>query len=331
MRRREFVTLFSGAAVAWPLMASAQQTSQVRRVGVLMNNVPTASLYQSYLTTFVQALQTLGWRDGQNVHLDVRWSAGDPERTRSNAEKLLASTPDLIVAVTTANLTALLRATRTIPIVFLQVSDPVAQGFVPNLVRPGGNITGFSAYEFSMGGKWLDLLKQMVPNLVRVGVMSNPDTSPQSKLFLRSIEAAGSTFGVTVIAAPVHNDVEIKEAIEGLTRDPNGGLLLPTDTFTAVRGDLILDLTARNRLPVMYTAATTDVRRGGLMYYGIDYTSQFRQAAVYADRILKGANPGDLPIQMPTAFRLVINLKAARVLGIEVPMGLLLRADELIE
>jgi putative ABC transport system substrate-binding protein len=331
MKRRQFITLVGGASLSWPLAARAQPAVQVRRVGVLMNNNPTVATYQSYLATFVHALQTLGWKDGQNLHLDVRWSGGDPERTHSNAEQLVGSAPDVIFSATTANLAALLRATHTIPIVFVQVSDPVAQGFVTNLVHPGGNITGFSAYEFSMGGKWLDLLKQMKPNLTRVGVMSNPDTSPQSKLFLRSIEGAAPSFGVTVIALPVHSEAEVKQAVESLASEPNGGLLLPTDTFTGVHGDLILELTTRYSVPTIYSNSTDDVHKGGLMYYGVEYEDEFRQAAVYVDRILKGTNPGDLPIQLPTKFKLVINLKAAQAFGIDVPMGLLLRADEMIE
>jgi putative ABC transport system substrate-binding protein len=276
----------------------------------------------------VRTLQTLGWTDGQNLHINVRWSGGDSERARSNAEELASIAPDLIFSATSGNLAALLRVTHTIPIVFVQVSDPVAQGFVADLVHPGGNITGFSAFEFSMGAKWLDLLKQMVPNVERVGVMSNPDTSPQSKLFLRSIEAIAPSFGVKVIAAPVHSEVEIKQAIESLGSEPNSGLLLPTDSFTDVHGNLIHELSTRYRLPAIYANSTS---KGGLMYYGYDLDTEFRQAAIYVDHILKGAKPGDLPIQMPTTFRLVINLKAARALGIEVPMGLMLRADEMIE
>jgi putative ABC transport system substrate-binding protein len=330
MKRRAFIAGLGGAA-AWPVVARAQQNGQVRRIGVLMNNTPAEHVYQSYLTTFVRTLQTLGWTDGQNLHTDIRWSGGDPERARSNAEELVGATPDLIFSATSLNLAALLQVTHTIPIVFVQVSDPVAQGFVKDLVHPGGNITGFSAYEFSMGAKWLDLLKQMVPTVERVGVMSNPETAPQSKFFLRSIEAVAPSFGVKVIATPVHSEAEIKQAIESLGSEPNSGLLLPTDTFTSVHGDLIRELSTRYRLPVIYSNSIAEVRKGGLMYYGIDYESVFRQAAIYIDHILKGAKPGDLPVQTPTIFRLVINLKAARALGIEVPMGLMLRADEMIE
>jgi putative ABC transport system substrate-binding protein len=330
MKRRTFIAALGGVAAS-PLIASAQQNGQVRRVGVLMINNPTEPVYQSYLAMFMRSLQTLGWTDGQNLHAEVRWSGGDSERARSNAEELVRMGPDLIFSVASVNLAALLRVTHTIPIVFVQVSDPAAQGFVADLVHPGGNITGFSAYEFSMGAKWLDLLKQMVPNVERVGVMFNPDTSPQSKLFLRSIEASAPSFGVKVIAAPVYSEEDIKQIVESLGKEPNGGLLLPTDNFTNVHGDLILEQTTRYRLPVIYSNSTADVRKGGLMYYGIDYENQFRQAAIYVDRVLKGVKPGDLPVQGPTTFRLAINLKTARALGIEVPVGLMLRADEMIE
>jgi len=247
MRRRDFIKVIAGSAAAWPLAAHAQQAGAMRRVGVLMNNKPTDPEHQSYYTELAQTLQKLGWRDGQNLRLDVRWSAGDPQLIHYYAGELVAMTPDLIVASSSANLTAVLRATQTIPIVFLQVSDPVAQGFVPNLAHPGANITGLSAYEFAMGGKWLDLLKQMVPALSRVGVVFNPDTSPQSKFYLRSIESSASSFGVTVTAAPVHDEPEIEQAIKGLTDEPNGGLLFPTDTFLTVHGKLIVETSAHYR------------------------------------------------------------------------------------
>ncbi len=334
MKRREFITLLGGAAAApslfWPRAMLAQQGERIRRVGVLMNGAPTNEAAQSYYAAFTQTLQRLGWRDGQNLRVDLRWSVGDAERMRVYAEELVGLKPDLILSSSTGNLTALLRATRTIPIVFIQVSDPVAQGFVPNLVHPGGNITGFSAYEFSMGGKWVDLLKQIVPGLARIGIMSNPDTSPQSKLFIRSIEAAASSIGAQSVAVPVRDDTEIGRAIESFAREPNVGLVLPTDTFLSQHRKTIVDLTTRYRLPGIY-AERSIVSSGGLMCYGIDFDNQFRQAAVYVDRVLKGANPGDLPVQLPTKFTLVINLKAARALGIDVPMGVLLSTDEVIE
>jgi putative ABC transport system substrate-binding protein len=330
VRRREFCILLGGAVPGWPFAAYAQQAAKVRRIGVLMNGNPNGATYQAFVAIFVQTLQKLGWSEDHNLRLDVRWSVSDPERMRTYAEELVGLSPDLILSSSTANLTALLGATHTTPIVFVQVSDPVAQGFVPNLVHPGGNITGFAAYEFSMGGKWLDLLKQITPNLSQVGVMSNPDTSPQSKLFLHSIEATAPSFGVRVTAMPVHSEDDIARSIEALTREPNGGLLLPTDSFIALHGGSVIDLTARHRLPTVYSELDM-VRRGGLVYYGFDAEAQFRQAAIYADRILRGAKPGDLPIELPTKFTLVINLKSARAQGIEVPMSLQLNADEVIE
>jgi putative ABC transport system substrate-binding protein len=330
MRRRDFIMLFGGAAVAWPLAVRAQQPERVRRIGVLMNNVPTELLYKSLIDTFVTTLQALGWRDGQNLRLDIRWSEGDPERIRSYAEELVAMAPDLLVSSSTANLQALLRATRTIPIVFLQVSDPVAQGLVSNLAHPGGNITGFTAFELPMGAKWLDLLKQMAPSLKRIAVMFNPDTSPQSKLYLRSIEAAAPSFGVQTLAATVHHADEIEKSLTSLAREPNGGLLLPTDTFTLIHEDLIVAMTARHGLPAI-SASPSYASKGGLMSYSVEFGPQFRQAAIYANSILKGALPGEMPIQLATNFKLIVNLKTARALGIDVPMGLMLRADEMIE
>jgi putative ABC transport system substrate-binding protein len=334
MQRREFITLLGGAAAAssasWPLVARAQQGNRVRRIGVLMNGIPNEEPYLSWLTTFTQTLQKLGWRERDNVQIDVRWSEGDIERTRAYAEELVGLAPNMILASSTSNLTAVLRATRSIPVVFVQVSDPVAQGFVKSLARPGDNITGFSIYEFSMGGKWVDLLKQMAPSLARVAVMSNPDTAPQSALFLRSIEAAGPSLGVEVAAAPVHNVAEIERAIENLSRQPNSGLVLPTDTFNTLHQDLIIALMRRHRLPTIGASATF-VKSGGLMYYGADTEPQFRQAAVYVDRFLKGTKLADLPVQLPTKFTLAINLKAAAALGIDVPLGLLLSVDEVIE
>jgi len=328
MKRRDFITLLGGAAT-WPLVARAQQGE--RRIGLLMNGVPTEPSYRSWADIFVKTLQTLGWRDGQNLRLDIRWSASDPKLIRYYAEELVATAPDLIVSVSTANLQALLQTTNSIPIVFLGVSDPVAQGFVSNLGHPGGNITGFVSYELSMGGKWIDLLKQMAPSLARIAVVFNPDAAPQSKVFLRSIEAAALTFKTEVIAAPVHNEADIERAIEIVSREPNGGVFLAPDSFTAQHNDLIIALVARRGLPAIYANSEIATRRGGLMYYGIDFEPGYRQAAVYANSILKGAKPGDLPIQMPTNFKFIVNLKTARALGIEVPMGLMLRADELIE
>ncbi|MGB6755650.1 MAG: ABC transporter substrate-binding protein [Xanthobacteraceae bacterium] len=251
MRRREFASLLGAAVVAWPLAARAQQVGQMRRVGVLMNNSPSNQIYQSYMATFTRALQTLGWKDGQNLHLDIRWSDNNTDQMYSLAGELAKASPDVIVTASTANLKALMRTTQTVPIVFIEVSDPVAQGLVTNLAHPGGNITGFAAYELSMGGKWLDLLRQMVPNLSRVGVMSNPDTPPQSIMFRRSIEMAASSFGVTAIGMPVHSDADIESVIQGFA-ESNGGLLVPTDSFMASQAKTVVDAAARYRLPAIY-------------------------------------------------------------------------------
>jgi putative ABC transport system substrate-binding protein len=330
MQRREFITLIGGAAAAWPLVARAQQPGPMRRIGVLMNGVADHPEGPNYLPTFLQALLKLGWTDGQNIRIDYRWSAGDAERARTYATELVALAPDVILSASTTNLIALQQATRTIPIVFIQVSDPVAQGFIPNLAHPGGNLTGFTAFEFLTGGKWLDLLKQITPGIVRVAVVFNPDTSPQSKLFMNSIEAAAPSLGVEAIATPVHETADIEAAMDRFSRQPNGGLIFPTDSFTVMRSEGIVKLATRYRLPSVYALAGF-VRNGGLMSYGPDYVDQYRQAAFYVDRILKGGKPGDMPVQEPTKFSLIINVKAAKALDIEVPLGLLIRADEVIE
>ena len=328
MRRREFITLLGGAA-AWPFAARAQQGGPMRRIGALLNSAATDTVAQAYLTTFLQSLRQLGWIDGQNLRLDLRWNASDAELSRIYTAQLIGLTPDVILAASTTNLTALRQATSTVPIVFVQVSDPVAQGFVENLAHPTGNITGFSSYEFSIGGKWLDLLKQIVPSLTRVAVIFNPEISPQSKFFLRSVEAAAPSFGVQIMTAPVHKTADIEPAVGGFS-GANSALIFPTDSFIALRRDLIVQLAAQYRLPAIYPLREF-VTAGGLMRYGIDYDDHYRQAASYVDRILKGAKPGDLPIQQPTKFSLIINLKAAKGLGLTVPPNLLARADEVIE
>jgi len=329
MRRREFIT-FLGGAGAWPLAARAQQGEQVRRIGMLMNGVPTEPTYSRHAEIFVKTLQTLGWRDGQNLRLDIRWSANDPKLIDYYAKELVAMAPDLIVAATTSNLQAVSRETKSIPIVFLLVSEPIEQGFVSNLAHPGGNITGFMAYERSMGGKWVDFLKQMVPTLARIVVMFNPDVAPQYKVLLPAIEEASQVLKMQAITAPVHDETQIQRVIEDLSHEPSSGLLLTPDTFTTEHSDLIIALVARRGLAAMYNSELA-VRKGGLMFYGVDFEPEYRQAAVYANSILKGTAPGDLPIQLPTNFKLIINLKTARTLSIEAPMGMMLRADELIE
>jgi putative ABC transport system substrate-binding protein len=330
VRRREFITLLGGAA-AWPAVARAQP-ERMRRVGVLMNGAATETVPQSYVTAFVQALRQLGWIEGQNLRVDVRWNAGDAALARIYAAQLIGLMPDVILTASTTNLTVIRQATNIVPTVFLQVSDPVEQGFVGSVTKPGGNLTGFSMFEFSVGGKWLDLLKEIAPGLAQVGVMFNPDTSPQSKFFMRAVEAAAPSLGVQATAIPVRTTADIEPAFESLARQPNSGLILPTDTFTRMRQGLIAELAARHRLPSI-SAGQDFAKDGGLMYYGpiVNLLNQFRQAASYIDRILKGEKPGDLPIQRADKYTLVINLKTARVLGLTVPLPLVGLADEVIE
>jgi putative ABC transport system substrate-binding protein len=331
MRRREFITLLGGAA-AWPVAAHAQQGERVRRIGVLMSGTATESAPQSYLAAFVQSLRQLGWTEGQNIRVDIRWNAFDAQLTRIYAAQLIGLAPDVILAATTANLEIIQQATSTVPIVFTQVSDPVAQGFVASIVKPGGNLTGFSAYEFSVGGKWLELLKEIAPGLARVGVMFNPDTSPQSKFFTRSVEAAAPTLGVQALPIEVRTTADIEAAFESFSHAPDGGLILPTDSFVSARHRLIVDLAGRHHLPTLSWDPNFP-KDGGLMSYSVTASTldQYRRAASYVDRILKGAKAGDLPVQQADKYALIINLNTARTLGLTVPLPLSGLADELIE
>jgi putative ABC transport system substrate-binding protein len=329
MKRREFITLLAGAAVtASPFVARAQQ---IRRVAVISTSAETNPDMQVNKAAFEQRLSTLGWRQGQNLHIEYRWAGGDAQRARAHVTEVVDLAPDVIIAGSTAVLALLQKATRTIPTIFAGVSDPVAQGFVPNLSRPGGNITGFTAYEFSIGGKWLDLLKQISPSIKRVALLGNPTTSPQFKFNLASIESAGSSLGVDVVAAPVRDKPQLEAAIADIARAPAGGLIVANDQFLLSRHlSDVVGLTARHRVPAIY-AQRPFVVAGGLMRYGLLSIDQYRGAAIYVDRILKGANPGDLPTQLPTRYELVINVKAAAALELELPMALMLRADEVIE
>jgi putative ABC transport system substrate-binding protein len=327
MRRRELITLIGGAA-AWPLGARAQQA---KRVGVLGGTSAVASTGQANVTTFVLGLRKLGWVDGENVRIEVRWSGADRSLIDAYASDLVGLfKPDVIFTVTSANLAALQRATPTIPIVFTGVSDPVAQGFVPNLTHPGGNITGFANPEFSIAGKWVDLLKQMVPSIARVALVYNLDTSPQSIHFVSAAKAAAPSLGVSVTAAVVNSTEELAATLGRSAREPNTGLIFPVGLFTTLRAKLIVQTVARYRLPAIY-ADEAFMPEGGLMYYFNDQSEPYRLAPFYVDRILKGTNPSDLPVQLPKTFRLIVNRKTASALGIDVPLGLLLAADEVIE
>jgi putative tryptophan/tyrosine transport system substrate-binding protein len=328
MRRRDFITLLGGAT-AWPFAARAQQGERMRRIGVLMafaENDPDA---QANITAFQHALQKLGWTDSGNVHIDYRWGAGDPERIRAYAVELVGLKPDVILAVTALVLQPLRQETRSIPIVFTQIGDPVGSGLVASLPHPGGNITGFTPAEFSMQGKKLEMLKEMAPQITRVAVLFNPEQIPQAGM-LRAVEAVAPTVGVQLTAAAVRDAAEIERAIEQFAREPSGGLIVLPSGLTIVHRGLVIALAARYRLPAIYQYRQF-VTDGGLISYGNDLADQYQQAASYVDRILRGEKPGDLPVQQPTKFELVINLKTAKALSLDVPPTLLARADEVIE
>jgi putative ABC transport system substrate-binding protein len=331
MHRREFLGLLGSAAAGWPLAAFAQK---LRTIGILMNGTAGESLPQANVTAFVDGMRALGWVDGRNLHIEYRWNGGSAERARLLAQELAKLAPDAILAASTTNLAALRGSTSSIPVVFLQVSDPIAQGYVTSLTHPGGNITGFSSFEFSIGGKWIELLKEVAPKLTRVAVMSNPATSPQTAFFLRAIETAAPAFNIEIVAAPVSSDADITRVIGDLSGTQPGGLILPTDTYTRLRQGRIAGLAKEARVPTL-SAVGDFIDEGGLLFYGATTAEglavQFRQAASYVDRILKGAKPGDLPVQSPAKFELAINRKTATALGLEVPPKLLFTADRVIE
>jgi len=328
MRRRDFISLLGGAAT-WPMAARAQSDSRVRLIGVLQNAAANDALAQAQVMAFEQVLRTLGWRSSQNVRIEYRWGRVDLDQITANAAELVALVPDLIVASNTASFTAAMKATRTIPIV-VEVSDPVAQGFVANLAHPEGNATGFVAFEFTIAGKWLELLKQIAPGLAHVGLMFNPTTSPQAKFFLNAVQRAAPLLGVDVTALPIQAAADVEPALGKLGQRPNSGLIVGTDNFLLRNADQVVALATRFHLPAVY-AQRGFVEAGGLMSYATDPIEPFRGAAFYVDRILKGATPGDLPIQLQTKFALSINLKAVQEIGIELPMGLMLSANEVIE
>jgi putative ABC transport system substrate-binding protein len=328
MKRRQFITLLGGAA-AWPFAARAQ-TDKARRIGVLMGLAESDPEGQSRIAAFRRTLQERGWTEGGNIRVDYRWAAGDIERTRTLATELVNSGPDVIVVNTPPGLSALREATRRIPIVFVQVLDASESGIVLNPARPEANVTGFTNfYEYAMSGKWLTLLKEIAPSVTRVAVLQNPN-HPSWSGYQRSTAAAAASLGVQVIPAGVNAPAEIDGALDGLAREPGGGLLVLPDTFTSVHRDRIVTLADRLRLPAIYSQRFF-ATGGGLMAYGADLVELLRLAASYVDRILRGAAPGDLPVQSSTKFELVINLKTAKALGLDVPPALLATADEVIE
>jgi putative ABC transport system substrate-binding protein len=331
MKRRAFITLLGGAAAAWPLAARAQQQpDRMRRIGVLMWSAQNDAEAKVWVSSFVQGLRELNWAEGSNVHIDYRWTAGDPGRTRTFATELVALKPDVILASNTTTLVALYEATRTTPIVFVNVSDPVGGGFVQSFARPGGNVTGFVPVEASLGGKWLTLLKDIAPGTKRAAFMFNPETAPYAEGFARSAISAATSLAAEVIRTPVNDDSEIERGIAALAGEPNGGLIVLPSLFTVARRAPIISLAARHRLPATY-AYRYFVTDGGLMSYGNNLPDQFHQAATYVDRILKGGKPSDLPIQAPTKFEFAINRRTAKTLGLEIPSSLLALADEVIE
>jgi putative ABC transport system substrate-binding protein len=328
MRRREFIAGL-GSAAAWPVVARAQQSERVRRIGVLMGPDENDPAYKRFVAAFTQALADLGWADGRNVRMDLRSGGTDINRLRALAQELVGLKPDIILAYGTLATLALQRETRTIPIVFATVGDPVASGIVPRLDRPGGNITGFAGNEASMGGKYLELLSEITPGLKRVAIMFNPDTGFPSA-YMPSLETAARSLKVVASKAPIHSDVEIETAITALGREPGGGLVvLPGGAIVTHRAAIIL-AAARNNVPAVYPRSefATD---GGLLSYATSGPDLFRRAASYVDRILCGAKPGDLPVQQPTKFELTINLKTAKALGLTIPETLLATADEVIQ
>jgi putative tryptophan/tyrosine transport system substrate-binding protein len=328
--RREF-TAGLGSAAAWPLAARAQQPDRLRRIGVLMpfdENDPEGKVW---LSGFTRGLTELGWTDGRNLRMDVRWAAADVDRARMFAKELVGLQPEMIFAGSTSVTAALQRETRTIPIVFASVADPVGEGFVAGLPRPGGNLTGFISQEAAMAGKWVELLTEIAPGIKRVAFMFNPDTAAGGGSYFRpAFEGAARSLKVAPIAAPVHGDAEIEQVITSLSREPGGGLVVLGDNFMQVHRAPTILLAARNNVPAVYNN-TVFARDGGLLSYGPDRVDIFRRSASYVDRILRGAKPAELPVQLPTKFEMVLNAKTAKALGLAVPPSILLRADEVIE
>lgn len=328
LRRREFITLLGGAA-AWPLTVAAQRGDQVRRIGVLMGFAEEDEVWQAYLATFRRRLQDFGWTNGRNLRIEYRFAGENTERIGIAAEELVALAPDVIFVSTNPAVSALMKVTRTIPIIFTWVSDSVGSGFVPNLARPGGNITGFHNFEPAIGGKWLGVLKEIAPGVRRTAVVHVPEIAA-NVAFLRVAETASTSSGMTVTGAGVRNASDIERVFTEFAREPNGGLIITPSPLTATRREQIIAVAARLGLPAIYPFRFY-AASGGLISYGIDQTELVREAASYVDRILRGTNPGELPVQLPIKYQLVINLKTANALGLTVPNSMQLLADEVIE
>jgi putative tryptophan/tyrosine transport system substrate-binding protein len=329
--RRAFMSLLAGSASLWPLAVRAQQPDQVRRIGVLMGYAESDSDARAWYAAFREALQKLGWTEGRNIQIDTRWATpDDAESMRRLAKELVAPQPNVILSSTTPTTTALLQQTRTIPIVFAIVADPIGSGFVASFARPGGNVTGFIFTEPTMAGKWLELLKQIAPRIARVAMLFNPVSAPYADYWLNPFKAAATSFAVEAISAPVRDRSELETVIAAQAREPNGGLIAMPDSFLEVNRVEITSLAARYRLPAVYPFRLF-AEVGGLLSYGVDRTDNFRRAATYVDRIFKGENPAELPVQAPIKFELVVNLKTAKAIALDVPLHLQQLADEIIE
>jgi putative tryptophan/tyrosine transport system substrate-binding protein len=330
VNRRGLISLLGGAAAAWPLTARAQQSDRVRRIGVLMGFAESDSEAQGYVAAFREGLQKLGWEDGRNIRIETRWAALDAEATQRFAKELVALQPDLILSHNTPATAALLQQTRTIPIIFATVGDPVGSGFVASFPRPGGNATGFNVSEPTLAGKLLELLKEIAPRVARVAMLFNPATATYAEYYLTPFKAAATSLRVEAITASVRDMAELESVIAAQAHEPNTGLVVMPDGFLIAHRAEVASLAARYRLPAVYPFRFY-AELGGLLSYGVDMTDNFRRAPTYVDRILKGAKPSELPVQAPVKFELVINLKTARVLGLDVPLQLQQRADEVIE
>jgi putative ABC transport system substrate-binding protein len=329
VRRRGFIAGIASAAVVPPLAAAAQQSDRQRLIGVLMGFAESDQFSQSLVAQLQDTLAKLGWKDGANLRIEVRWGAGDAERIAALAKELVELRPDAILGQTTPVAKALARETRTIPIVFVTVSDPIGGGLAASLARPGGNVTGFTFVEHDTGGKWVELLKEIAPQTIRAALLFNPTTAPPLEFYLPSIKSAAASFGIETFVTPVSDKDEIEGVISAQARDPGGGIIVMPDAFNTTNQHLIVALTARYRVPAIYGNNFADA--GGLIYYGANFLESFRLAAGYVDRVLKGTKPEELPIQLPAKFELVINLKTAKALGLTVPQSLIATADEVIE
>jgi putative tryptophan/tyrosine transport system substrate-binding protein len=328
MQRRDFLGVLGGAA-AWPIAARAQQPERMRRIGALMAFAESDPEELRYINAFLQGLKDLGWAPGRNVEIEYRWGGSDPDRIQTYATELVGLKPDVILVQTALALVPLRQQTHTIPIVFMQVINPVESGFVASMARPTGNLTGFAPFEASVTTKWLEMLKEISPTVIQVTVILNPDQFPNI-VMLRAIEAAAVSLGVRLTVAGVHNAADLERAINAVMPESNGGLIVLPNPITINHRELIITLAAKHRLPAVYPYRYF-VAAGGLMSYGADTVAQYRQAATYIDRILKGAKPADLPVQTPTKYELVVNVTTAKALGLTIPPTLLSRADEVIE